>query len=59
MDMLLTEGEWIDRFVAELARLGAAMDAEVLIDLGREVWPFLGELRPEDAACANWDLVPC
>lgn len=58
METQLSEGVWIDRFVMELARLGAAIEPELLGDLAREVWPFLGELPPEAVARCNWDQAP-
>ena len=55
MNTCLSEGAWIDRFVIELARLGAAVDPEILSDMAREVWPFLGDLPPEEIAGCKWD----
>jgi hypothetical protein len=48
METQLSEGAWIDRFVVEMARQGAAIEPEVLVDLAREVWPFLGDLPPRE-----------
>jgi hypothetical protein len=55
METQLPEGVWIDRFVVEMARQGAAIEPEMLVDLAREVWPFLGELPPEKIASCNWN----
>lgn len=55
MNTCLSEGAWIDRFIIELARLGAAVDPEILSDMAREVWPFLGDLPPEEIAGCQWD----
>ncbi|MES2099805.1 MAG: hypothetical protein V4569_08305 [Pseudomonadota bacterium] len=57
MEAQLSEGVWIDRFVMELARLGATIEPELVVDMAREVWPFLGELPPEAVARADWDQV--
>jgi hypothetical protein len=51
----LSEGEWIDRFASEIGRLGAGIEPEILMDIGREIWPFVGEIRPEAVARAEWD----
>ena len=54
MNTPLPEGVWIDRFVVELAREGAAFEPEMLMDFARELWPFLGDLPPEKVASCNW-----
>ena len=58
MNGSLSEGVWIDRFVIELSRLGASIEPEHVIDVAREIWPYVGELPPEAVARAEWDREP-
>lgn len=58
LDPAPSEGEWIDRFARELARLGAQVQLSDLAYLAREVWPYLGDLPPEWVARCDWDGNP-
>lgn len=59
MNTRLSEGAWIERFVTELARLGAPISPDILADMARDVWPFLGHLPPEEIASCRWDGSVC
>ena len=54
MSIALSEANWVQRFATELARLGAPMSARDLRDMAAEIWPFLGELSPEETARFQW-----
>lgn len=49
------ETQWVDRFVLKLGSLAAGHPAEEFRDLGRELYPDLNSVAPEDVAQVEWE----
>lgn len=55
---LLRADLWIDRFCAEMHRLGVAASPERIVEIAWKRQTTHGWMKPEVAARAEWDLAP-
>ncbi len=59
MVALLSRTLWVERFLAELERLGAEPGEPHARAVARDLWRVFGHLPPEPIARGQWDMEAC